>query len=389
MPKFINSKKYGYAVQHYIKDNNDIVYYICYLDTRDLDSRGKSKTKRVKIGLHSEGVRESKAKKIRDEIIVNMRIGVSHPILEKVTIPTTTELIFSQLTDLYFNYRLVKSNSKVTDNINKDRSVYNTHLAYLANLSPDKITTDIVEQLKQSKLNSRSLKTVNNILTLLSAILSYGKENNYINNIPKINKLRGIDNTRERYFTSDEIKLILDRLSDNLILTIFVKLSLCTGGRLETIRSIKIKDINFTENIVNLVDLKGRSSGKSNTTYIGFINNDLIDEISVYISLNKLNQNSYLFSYMDNTRISKDYISYHLQKIFNELFNQQLDNSDRKNRAVIHTLRHTFATQLAKVGTPIYTIQKLMNHSDIKMTARYAKFSPENGRNAVNALMLY
>lgn len=87
--------------------------------------------------------------------------------------------------------------------------------------------------------------------------------------------------------------------------------------------------------------------------------------------------------------MSKDYISYHLQKLFNESFNQNLENNDRKNRAVLHTLRHTFATQLAKVGTPIYTIQKLMNHSDIKMTARYAKFSPENGRNAVNALELY
>lgn len=30
-----------------------------------------------------------------------------------------------------------------------------------------------------------------------------------------------------------------------------------------------------------------------------------------------------------------------------------------------------------------------MNHSDIKMTARYTKFSPENGKNAVNALDLY
>lgn len=71
------------------------------------------------------------------------------------------------------------------------------------------------------------------------------------------------------------------------------------------------------------------------------------------------------------------------------MFNQHLDSNDRKKRTVVHTLRHTLATQLAKVGTPIYTIQKLMNHSDIKMTARYAKFLPENGRNAVNALDLY
>lgn len=69
-------------------------------------------------------------------------------------------------------------------------------------------------------------------------------------------------------------------------------------------------------------------------------------------------------------------------------FNKGLEK-DRKNKAVIHTLRHTFATHLAKVGTSIYTIQKLLNHSDITMTMRYAKFSPENGQNAINQLNLF
>lgn len=291
MSKFINSKRYGYAVQHYIKDNNDIVYYICYLDTRDLDSRGKAKTKRVKVGLHSEGIRESQAKKVRDEIIVNMRMGKGHSILEKVTLPDIPETTFSQLTELYFNYRLFKNSSVSKENISKDRSICNTHFSHFANQSIQKITDSDIEKLKQDKLSYRSLKTVNNILTLLSAIFNYGKEHNLINEIPKIKKIRGIDNTRERYFTSEEIKLILNQLTDNLMLTIFVKLSLYTGGRLETVRSIQVKDINFTENTVNLIDLKGRSSGKSNTTYIGFLNDALMNEISSYISLNKLNNN--------------------------------------------------------------------------------------------------
>jgi len=53
---------------------------------------------------------------------------------------------------------------------------------------------------------------------------------------------------------------------------------------------------------------------------------------------------------------------------------------------VIHTLRHTFASQLAINGTPIFTIQKLMNHSNINMTLRYAKLSPDSGRDFVNDL---
>ena len=69
--------------------------------------------------------------------------------------------------------------------------------------------------------------------------------------------------------------------------------------------------------------------------------------------------------------------------ILNDLFNIGIDLEDRKNKVVIHTLRHTFASHLAINGTPIFTIQKLMNHKDIKMTLRYAKLSPDSGREAI------
>ena len=73
-------------------------------------------------------------------------------------------------------------------------------------------------------------------------------------------------------------------------------------------------------------------------------------------------------------------------KILHSLFNVGIDKEDRKNLVVLHTLRHTFASHLAIKGTPIFTIQKLMNHRDIKMTLRYAKLAPDSGREAVRDL---
>jgi hypothetical protein len=75
-----------------------------------------------------------------------------------------------------------------------------------------------------------------------------------------------------------------------------------------------------------------------------------------------------------------------LKPKIDKLFNCELEKDDRKNRVVIHTLRHTFASHLAIQGTPIFTIQKLMNHKDIKQTMRYAKLAPDSGRNFVNDL---
>jgi integrase len=72
-------------------------------------------------------------------------------------------------------------------------------------------------------------------------------------------------------------------------------------------------------------------------------------------------------------------------KIVKELgLNQGI--TDRRQKVVIHTLRHTFASWLVQMGTPLYTVSKLMGHSDIKMTMRYAHLAPDTQRAAAMAL---
>ena len=42
----------------------------------------------------------------------------------------------------------------------------------------------------------------------------------------------------------------------------------------------------------------------------------------------------------------------------------------------VHDLRHTFASLLINKGVSIYEVQKLLGHSSIQMTQRYAHLSP-------------
>ena len=66
-----------------------------------------------------------------------------------------------------------------------------------------------------------------------------------------------------------------------------------------------------------------------------------------------------------------------MQPIFDILFNQ--DATEPLDKVTIHTLRHTFESQLA--------IKKLMNHNDINATMRYAKLSKSSGEVHVNKLI--
>lgn len=51
-----------------------------------------------------------------------------------------------------------------------------------------------------------------------------------------------------------------------------------------------------------------------------------------------------------------------------------------------HDLRHDFASQLVMKGAALFTVQKLMGHSNSKMTQRYAKLAPSTLADAVGLL---
>jgi integrase len=58
----------------------------------------------------------------------------------------------------------------------------------------------------------------------------------------------------------------------------------------------------------------------------------------------------------------------------------------RKDRAVFHTLRHTFASWLVQNGEDIYVVKELMGHSTLAMTERYSHLSPKNKESSVSKI---
>ena len=151
-----------------------------------------------------------------------------------------------------------------------------------------------------------------------------------------------------------------------------MELDLSTGARLEGILNTKKKDLSLSTKSVTISDFKTKS------TYTGFLSKRALEMINqIYTALSP---NDFLVNKPKAT------IQNVLQPLLNKLFNQNLDISDATNRVVIHTLSHTFASHLAIKGTPILTIKKLMNHSDINHTLRYAKLMPDSGREMVERL---
>jgi site-specific recombinase XerD len=53
-----------------------------------------------------------------------------------------------------------------------------------------------------------------------------------------------------------------------------------------------------------------------------------------------------------------------------------------------HCFRHTFATLQLAQGTDIYTVSKMLGHTDVKTTQIYAKVVDEKKQKAANAIKL-
>lgn len=63
---------------------------------------------------------------------------------------------------------------------------------------------------------------------------------------------------------------------------------------------------------------------------------------------------------------------------------KQLAGINRRLR--FHDLRHTFGSQLASAGVPLQVIAKVLGHSSIRMSERYARPSAESLKSVANAL---
>ncbi len=339
MSKRIKTKKVG--VYYSLLEDGDKAFYFTY---KDIVTETK---KWVKVGNYSEGYREVNAVELRAEQISKMKNGKDIRLIatKKKKIITTLD----SLAQIYFTDK----------NIGKDRKA--KYEVYIYPKFGKKNIEDIKkQQIKDFLLDISNLgkanQTVNGIRELFSAMINHNikqRELKYINPLVGIPRLN-IDNNRERFLTTKEISILKDKIKDNKLLLLFVELSLLTGGRIGTILEIQKKDFNLDNGTVTLKNIK------TDSTYTGFLQKQIIDELEIY--LDTLSVNDYVISFGEHNKLTQRIIQGRLKPIIDKLFNEDLDVKDSKNRVVLHTLRHTFASHLAINGIPIYTIQKLMNH---------------------------
>lgn len=361
-----NSKKYD-GVQLYEKSNGDISYSFRYTDVN-------GKTKRVPVGLKSGGITEQYVYNKRMAHLNLLNLG-EEPEKVKNKRKKGNIITFDSVAVRHYTSTLDNKSNK---ELNKK---YENHIKpFIGNENIVDIDTDDIEKIRAEKSKNLAPKTVNGILNEISVIFNFAISKSITKSNPasaSAIKRLSVDNARERFLDIDEIKELLEAVKEDEQMYLFCLLALNTGCRVSSARLIKKQDIDLVNRLITLKDTK------SNSTYKGFIENEALLNI-LERRKKELKTNECLLSY--GYKDIKDIIKQKLQPTLNKLFNEGLDSNDRKTRTVPHTLRHTFASHLAINGVSIFKIKDLMNHKTIEMTMRYAKLSPNAGREEVKGL---
>ena len=266
---------------------------------------------------------------IKDIIIKDMDISI----VEKITL----ENIHSFLSYLKNEYR-----SKPATLARKTASI-RVFFYYLCNKTK-KIPNNPAQDLESPKLEKRLPKylTLEQSQELLETTFSYNNHGNH-------------DNHERNY----------------AIITLFLN----CGMRLSELVNINIKDIDFSNNKLNVI-------GKGNKERTIYLNNSCVKAIKQYLAIRpkdgiKATSKDALFLSERKERISNRTVQYIVKE---ELRLAGID----QNKYSVHKLRHTAATLMYKYGNvDIRALQELLGHESIATTEIYTHVDNEQIREAV------
>ena len=184
------------------------------------------------------------------------------------------------------------------------------------------------------------------------------------------NPTQGIDlypvnNAKERYLSADEAKRLFEALetSNAKMLKYIVSMLLLTGARKNEVLKAKWQDFDFERRIWTIEFTK---PGKTRHVPMSDGVMILLDQVP------QIDNCDWVFPNPD-TQKPYQHIFYAWDVV--------------RKRAGLEDLRHSFASFLVNGGHSLYEVQKLLGHTQIKTTQRYAHLSHDSLMSAASTAM--
>ena len=207
--------------------------------------------------------------------------------------------------------------------------------------------------------------TINREIALLKTMFNKALEWGRIetNQIVQVKKFKENHQKDMRVLKDEEVITLIDSANSHLKPILIIALN--TGMRRGEILGLRWESIDFNKGLIYIKDSK---SGKPREVYMNGI---------IFEALKELPQNSEYVFYNQDTQN-------HITDV-KKSFKTACKNAGIKSIR-FHDLRHTAATKMVEAGVDLVTVSKILGHSSIMMTMRYAHLGEKTMRAAAEKL---
>ncbi|MGE3549400.1 MAG: tyrosine-type recombinase/integrase [Geobacter sp.] len=221
--------------------------------------------------------------------------------------------------------------------------------------------------------------TANHLLTTIKRMFNLAVKWGLLERNPAVDQEKFKEGPlRERYLSKEELPRFLKALDEgeDRLSVAALRLLLYTGCRKEEILSAQWANVRLDEERIYLPKTK---NGQSRTVHLNAKAKEVVEELlSKKDQEERTRNNQYVFPSRQGTK--KGYI-YDLRAPF-----EKACKAAGIENLHIHDLRHTFASMAVSSGADLYAVQRLLGHSDISMTQRYAHLAADDLKRATQGV---
>lgn len=157
------------------------------------------------------------------------------------------------------------------------------------------------------------------------------------------------------------------------MIKLVIKTLYYTGLRINECLSLNVNDVDLQNKIIHVI------GGKGNKNRDIPINNNLIPLFENYLANERPHTTSeFFFATKKTGSLSANYV--------NQTLRETVEKLGWKKHITAHILRHSFASNLIKNGVSLVYVQKLLGHSNLKVTSIYTHANMEELNKSINVL---
>jgi Site-specific recombinase XerD len=206
-----------------------------------------------------------------------------------------------------------------------------------------------------------SPKSRSRILYTLRSFWNYAADKKELSpkNIARSIETIKVPQKERTYLKDEEVKQLIQAINNKLV-KLIVQTLFYTGMRISECLNLKVEDVdlNSEDRLIHIINGKG---GKDRNIPI---NNKLYILLMDYVKNWRINTgSSYFFTTKRTGRVSPVYI--------NQIIRETVIRLGWKKHVSAHIFRHSMATCLIRNGVDLPTVQKILGHSNLKVTSIY------------------